>query len=271
MADHVKNPFVDFKFGANYASDFHLLRTSASSRYNDNLIPTLTDKTAEVPGGDGMYFFSTQHKQRQFTVNVAFDNVTESDLSNIRQWLNGKEIKDLIFDERDTVAYKAKVTGTPAFKYIAFDEAETKGTSSNTHPTRKVDDSNTKIIRYKGEGTITFTCFYPYGLSTTAYHAGTAVAGEAPTTFTVSVTGTISSGGKITIGGISPNYIVTFGETVTNPSWDSATGMVKGTAGGVVRPVKVKGNVLGTLDVGITPTVTSTSGSATLTYYNRFL
>jgi len=62
--EHVSNPFVDFKYGDNYASDFHLIRTSDSKRYNDNLIPTLTDKTAEIPGADGMYFFNTYYKQR---------------------------------------------------------------------------------------------------------------------------------------------------------------------------------------------------------------
>ena len=128
---HALEPFVDFKYGDNYASDFHLYRVSDGSRYNDNLIPTLTDKTTEVPGGDGMYFFNTFYKQRQFTINFAYDSLTEVDLRAIRNWLNGKEIKPLIFSEKPDRAYYAKVTGSPAFKYICFDEPINKQHSNN--------------------------------------------------------------------------------------------------------------------------------------------
>ena len=130
--EHVSNPFVDFKYGDNYASDFHLIRTSDSKRYNDNLIPTLTDKTAEVPGADGMYFFNTYYKQRQFTLNLAYDSLTEEDLRAVRNWLNGKDIKPLIFDERPDRQYYAKVTGTPQFKYIPFDQPGEYRSSNNT-------------------------------------------------------------------------------------------------------------------------------------------
>lgn len=114
--------FIDFSYGGQKASSFHLYRVSDGSRYNDNLIPTLTDKTAETPGADGMYFFNTYYKQRQFTINFAYDSLTETDLRNMRNWLNGKEVKPLIFDEKPDRQYFAKVTGAPSFKYIAFDE-----------------------------------------------------------------------------------------------------------------------------------------------------
>lgn len=132
MDEHVNNPFVDFKYGDNYASDFHLLRVSNGSRYNNNILPTLTEKTAEVPGGDGMYLFDTYYKQRQFTIDVAFDSVTEADIHNIRNWLNGKEVKPLIFDEQPDRQYFAKVTGSPTLKYIPFDEYIIKHSSTNT-------------------------------------------------------------------------------------------------------------------------------------------
>jgi hypothetical protein len=60
--EHVLNPWLDFKYGDNYASDFGLIRVSNGSRYNDNLLPTLNDKTADVPGGDGMYYFNSYYK-----------------------------------------------------------------------------------------------------------------------------------------------------------------------------------------------------------------
>lgn len=123
---HVNNPWIDFKFGTNYASDFGLLRVSSGSRYNDNLIPTLNDKTAETPGGDGMYYFNSYYKQKQFNINFAYDHLTETNLHAVRKWLNGKEIKELEFDERPGRFYFAKVTGAPSFKYLPFDTYDHK-------------------------------------------------------------------------------------------------------------------------------------------------
>ena len=124
MPDHELNPWIDFKYGTHYASDFGLLRVSGGNRYNENLIPTLNDKTAEVPGGDGMYYFNSYYKQKQFNINFAYDHLTETQLRQVRSWLNGKEIQELKFDERDDRVYFAKVTGSPSFKYIPFDDYE---------------------------------------------------------------------------------------------------------------------------------------------------
>jgi hypothetical protein len=55
--------FLAFSFNGKHSwDDFGIYRVSDGNRYNENLSPTLTDKTAEVPGGDGMYYFGTYHK-----------------------------------------------------------------------------------------------------------------------------------------------------------------------------------------------------------------
>jgi hypothetical protein len=70
--------FIAFSFdGYHSYEDFGIYRTSDGSRYAENLAPTLADKTADVPGGDGMYFFSTKHKQQTFNINFAFDHMEE--------------------------------------------------------------------------------------------------------------------------------------------------------------------------------------------------
>jgi hypothetical protein len=45
--------FIGFSFNRKHSSDMKIVRTSDGSRYNQNLVPNLTDKTADVPGGDG--------------------------------------------------------------------------------------------------------------------------------------------------------------------------------------------------------------------------
>jgi hypothetical protein len=46
--------FVGFSYGQWHCiRNGHIYRTSDGSRYNKNLIPALTDKTADIPGADG--------------------------------------------------------------------------------------------------------------------------------------------------------------------------------------------------------------------------
>ena len=135
--------FIGFTYnGKHCIKDFDVYRTSDGSRYNDNLVPSVTDKTVDIPGGNGQYFFQATHKNRQFSVSIAFDHLTEQKYREMRTWLDGKEIHDLIFDEAPYKVYSAKVTGTPQLKTICFNE------------------EGQRI--YKGEGTIQFTCYWPY-------------------------------------------------------------------------------------------------------------
>lgn len=92
--------YLGFTFkGVHSTRDLNIYRTSSSSRYEHKLAPTLTEKTVEATGADGMHFFNTFHKQAQFSVNIAFDRITEATLRKMKQLFNGKGIGELIFDE----------------------------------------------------------------------------------------------------------------------------------------------------------------------------
>lgn len=261
-------PFADFTYGDHKASDYHLVRVSDGSRYNDNLLPNLTDKTAEIPGGDGMYYFNTYYKQRTIQVNVAFDAVTETDLRAIRLWLSGKQIRDLVFAERPNVHYRAKVTGTPSFKYIAFDE-KTPHLSNNTAGAGTAPTDTSSLI-YKGEGSITFTCYEPFGLSeeqTDSSSPSPSIGGEYPTPFTLTKSGAISANTTWTVGEGSITFPdgVTLQTGETSVIWNSRTGMV---ATNTNRPVNFTGKSMALLTPGETYTFPS---GATLKWYERYL
>ena len=75
---HTTLDFVGFSYkGKHSLRDLNIYRTSDGNRYNNNLMPTITDKSMEIPGNDGMYFFGAYHKQKQFNINIAFDSLTE--------------------------------------------------------------------------------------------------------------------------------------------------------------------------------------------------
>ena len=141
--------FLAFSFDGKHSYDtFGIYRVSDGDRYNTELTPQMTDKTADIVG-DGTFFFGTTHKQRVFNINFAFDHMNDATLRAMKKWLNDKEIHDLWFDEEPYKVYSAKVTGTATMKYVVFEEPN------------KSDSKKTDRI-YKGEGSIQFTAYWPY-------------------------------------------------------------------------------------------------------------
>lgn len=147
----LKGDFIGFTFNGVHSSDIHIIRASDGDRFVENLIPVFSDKTQDIPGGDGTYFFGSNYTQRVFDVSIAFDSVTESDKIKINRLFGDKQIHDLIFDETPYKVYKAKVSGNPSISYICFDE------------------EGERI--YKGEGNISFVCYYPFGISRYKYRS----------------------------------------------------------------------------------------------------
>ena len=177
-----KGDFMGFTYGTDaegkpvHSSDLGIVRVSDGSRFNENLLPTIQDKTVQVPGGDGTYYFGSYYTQRQFTINYAFDDLTEEGVKRLKSHFGDKKIHDLVFDERPDRIYSAKVTGTATIKHIPF-------------------DSSGKTI-YKGEGSIQFTCYYPFARAVEPKMGGKNE-GDIPVPFVL----TISGKGSISVDG----------------------------------------------------------------------
>lgn len=136
--------FIGFTYnGYHSVRDLKIYRTSNGSRYDENLTATMVDKTVDVPGGDGQYYFGTNFKNKTFNIQYAFDELDEAGLALLKKVFSGDGIHDLVFDEAPYKVWGAKVTGTAQIKHLCF-----------------TDDNGNRV--YKGEGSITFTCYYPY-------------------------------------------------------------------------------------------------------------
>ena len=140
--------FLAFSFGGKHSyDDFGVYRTLDGDRYNIDLAPTLMDMTADLPSADGVYFFNTLHKQKNFNISFAFDDLSEEKMQEMKKWLDGKDLKPLWFEEAPYKVYTAKVTGQPQLKVVCF--------------TKLVNGEKKRV--YKGEGTLVFTAYWPYG------------------------------------------------------------------------------------------------------------
>lgn len=143
--------FLGFRFGQIHSSDLHLDVISTSNRYEPRVLPTPSDVTIDVPGNDGQYYFGSTYKNREITVEVAFENVSENDYRKIRQLFATDKLQDLVFDEEPYKTWRAKLKSKPEFKSMCFNNPET----------------GERV--YKGDGKLSFVCYFPYAFGFNKY------------------------------------------------------------------------------------------------------
>lgn len=143
--------FVGFRFGAIHSSELGLKVVSSSKRYEKRLLPSPTDVSADIEGSDGQYYFGQVYKNLEISIDVAFDNIKEETWRKISQIFSTDKPQDLVFDELPFKTYKGKLKNKPDFKFVPFEDKET----------------GERI--YKGEGKITFICYYPYAFGFNKY------------------------------------------------------------------------------------------------------
>lgn len=134
--------FLGFSLGDEHSYGINITRVSTNDRYTDNLLPNFSDQTAQVPGGDGTYYWNTHYISRNITIDFAFDDLRDEDLRKLRQMFSSRSVKPLIFDEFPYKKYMVKCSQPPVLKYICFDHMEFRV--------------------YKGEGTVNLVAYYPF-------------------------------------------------------------------------------------------------------------
>ena len=181
----MKGDFTGFSFDGVHTSELNLYRVSDGDRYEEQILPELEDRTIEVPGANRGYYFGSDWKPRTFTVQLAFDSVTEVQYRNIRRLFGQKSICPLIFDERPYKVYMAKIESPISLETVCFDEpikfddeprggvrrinrtgGNPAGELETIYPYKHEIDSRTgkpKTQRiYKGEGSIDFILYEPF-------------------------------------------------------------------------------------------------------------
>lgn len=201
MATPIYEPFVGLTYDGVHSSTLGLYRVSDGSRYNEDLLPSFSDKTTERTGADGMYFFGSNYQQKNWTIEFAFDHITKEQLLEIKKLFGAgaKKPKQLIFDEdreynsvdvEDTIElihnhslgetvsenttteeppmqryYLAKVAQPPQLKTLCFDELDNKGNI---------------VDIYKGELTVEFTSYTPFAYAPETIKTLNEISGKIP-------------------------------------------------------------------------------------------
>ena len=155
----LKGEFIGFSIDGIQSSELGIIRTSNGSRFDENLLPTFQDKTVQVPGGDGTYYFGTYFTQRPKPISIAYDHLTESQKNRLVQLLSDRKIHKLVFNEAPQKTFLVRVNGTPNLKFVPFDEYyyQVNGGGTSELSVRRI---------YKGEGTLGFVSYKPFAQST---------------------------------------------------------------------------------------------------------
>lgn len=198
--------FTGFTFGGYHSfDDLGIVRVSGGDRYEEELQSEVKDRTAEVPGLNGEYYFGSDYAPKKINIEIAFDSLTEEQFRNLRRVFGTKRMQELIFDERPYKKYMAKIESPIELSYICFDEpkriigAERDGVRRITRIEEEavideetdepvVDEETGEPITesvvyrdleqvtpyelqegtmriYKGEGKISFVCYFPFAKS----------------------------------------------------------------------------------------------------------
>lgn len=253
--------FIAFAFGDFDSKMGGIIRTSDSNRYNNDLSAPMNDLTADIPGGDGQYYFGTFHKPKIFNINFAFDHLTKRQLRELKRAFSGKEMRELSFAEEYSKIYMAKVTSQPNIKALCFDE-------------------NDEEI-YKGEGSVQFTAYWPYARDMAAtIYSGTATTdaggrsirveneGDIPTTFVFKA----PIGAKVNkIEVIQDTIKLATIEGANITKWDSKTGIIESDG----EIISYTGNGLIQIPLDLTEfkiysSTDASSSTVTIEYYNWY-
>lgn len=160
--EEYRGDFIGFTWDGMSMSRLNVIRTSNGNRFNENLLATMQDKTNQIPGNDGTYYFGSWYTAKPFSIQIAFEKLTELQIRQLRQLFGDKGIHRLSFDEQPYKEYLVKCTGTPQLKYIPFDD-ETEDTETEITDIYSPGPAGQWRNRiYKGEGTLTFTAYCPY-------------------------------------------------------------------------------------------------------------
>ena len=124
--------FLGFIFNDYHSDELGLVRVSDGDRYKEEILPEFEDKTVEIPGNDGTYYYGSYFKEKTIEISVAFDHLTEVQFKKMRRIFGNRNFSTLIFDEEPYKMYKVKVASPPEINYVCFDEI--KRTIGETQP-----------------------------------------------------------------------------------------------------------------------------------------
>lgn len=146
--------FIDFEFNGHWASEFKLLAVSDGDRYTSPFYGSVSPNTSTLIGKVGVHKWKTQVGEKEFNIQIAYDDVDLGTLRKIKEWLNPFVIGKLVFKEEPYKYYWVSLSEDPQISFLPFRTEDLI-----------VDGKSYKKGVYKGDFTLNFICVDNYGYS----------------------------------------------------------------------------------------------------------
>lgn len=147
----IKGDFIGFTIDGIHSVDLGIDRISNGSRYTQALLSDFSNSTKNVVGANRTDYFGVEYKSKEFSLEIAFDTVTEKQLRQMQKLFGTTKPVSLVFEETPYKTYYVKANNAPSLTWLCFD----------------IDGERV----YKGEGVISFISFFPYGFCDPNYAA----------------------------------------------------------------------------------------------------
>lgn len=141
--------FIGFTFNNIHSSSLGIVRISKGGLLNQPFLPQGKDMIDDGVAKDETYYFGSNNFTLTFTIDYIYGPITETQFQQLKGFCKTKGVAPLLFDEYLHKTYLAKITGSAVSYYNIYDfNGERK---------------------YRGEGSLTFTCYYPYAAGRFSY------------------------------------------------------------------------------------------------------
>lgn len=100
--------FATFNYDGKDSADMGIYNITSGSTYVMNIEPTFSDHKLEVPAYDGKYYYGTQITGQQFQFTCFCHDLSTTEYSRLRSWLNPRRIGRLILSDQPFKYYLVK-------------------------------------------------------------------------------------------------------------------------------------------------------------------
>lgn len=140
----MRGDFIGFSFNGVHSEELGLLRVTNGDRYNMSLSPSFNDITKADENNGNNFYFGTVITDRKIQLQLAYANISEKQIRQIKKVFSPLQSGDLIFDETPYKRIRCKVSNDTQLQFLCFDEVSSTG-------------ENIRV--YRGEITLDFISF----------------------------------------------------------------------------------------------------------------
>ena len=137
--------FIRLTFDGVKTSDLNLYVVSSSGRYTAPLSPQFENRTTSVPGRPGLLYWGTDLGAQEFTISLATDGMTGTQLNLFKKTFYPGKMGELSFEESFYKYYDVILMAPPTLDFVPF-------------------ESNNELI-YKGEIELQMISMVPFAYS----------------------------------------------------------------------------------------------------------